>query len=215
MANERNPLFLGAEYQAGCRMVDSRSSIGQQRTASGRLISHHGIGQWWTQVVVVKDVSETLSFRRMFLADQEMRQLGDPQPIPVAQESTISDQVPVVASTLLETTVKADPGDHSVTIRNTSSSPIPLFVRWFIKFTNANHHKVYAIRKDTTESMLNLGATKTINIYPDLVSGLAVGTGVELYPSLRSAYGEIISIQQLVIERKPMEIVTLNFVEDF
>ena len=140
---KRNPGFLGVPYGAGFRMVDERTRV-LAFTASGRAQGYKGPGQRWSARVPLIDRSDDQRLRRMLLSSQEVNQLSGHVMVPVMQDANICFNMPLNPSLIV--TAKADSGQSRITIRSTvTTTPVKLYTRWFLKFNQTNHHKIYNI----------------------------------------------------------------------
>ena len=138
---QRNPRFLGAGYQAGCRVYDQRER-GLDFSGGGTDISDSGDGQRWTMLIRLKDYDGVLKQR--LLSHQETRQQNQRFFMAVPQDPWVS---PMVAYPNLNILVAEDAEAGSTMLKlkaKNTGERFNLYPRWFFRmFTPVDHYKVY------------------------------------------------------------------------
>ena len=199
----RNPEFLGAEYQAGCRVYDEVDSK-QSFTLSNRVVPFRGWVQRWSMSIQLNDVRGQLAPR--LLVHQEQHQQHTAFNVPVPQDPDFSGQIGTMPVTLIQTATART---------NVIAVDIPtdtiINPRWFFSFPN--HNKVYTANfLNPFESTTNR-ATNPFIIYPDLRKDVPNRTALNMWPSMRCLYNDFLAQTEATLERTEEDLITVNFTE--
>ena len=150
----------------------------------------------------------------MLLSSQEVNQLSGHVMVPVMQEANLCDLMPLAPKLVVN--AKANAGRSRVVVRSTSSAtPVKLYARWFLKFNNTNHHKVYNF--STTTEATTSGTTNTypVDVYPELVMDVPANTSIAMWPEMRSVYKGVQAVSDLQQENRIVQVTVVEFEEAY
>ena len=199
-----NPEFLGAHFAAGGRMRDVRLAR-QTFTLSEEAVAYRGYVQRWELIQPLIDIDGQLQSR--LLSHQERHQTNVPFYVPVPQDPDISDEVDPTTTA----TVARKVNRLQTTMLVELSQADRIYPRWF--FTLAGDSKVYYHAGLTFYNKTTAQANQPFLLYPELRKTVEAGTALTLFPQMYVRYNDIIAINEAVIDRRKVKVITVRFIE--
>ena len=204
-----NPEFLGAHYAAGGKVYDIRVRR-QAFTLNQQVAPYRGYVQRWGMNIPLIDVDGQLQPR--LLAHQERHQQQEVFTVPVPQDPDQSSLVPPGAT--LTVLNKVSPLKNVLRVQIPTGVEVP--IRWF--FTIDNDPKVYTVGHPDNLLTTSFKASTDqddfpFTVYPELGRTVSANAKINLWPSMRCLYNNLLSINAAVIDREPVKTYTVNFTE--